>query len=290
MDDKLSLPGGLERSFEKISPTALLTAHGRSFSDIPFASEMYIELARRKGGDTFDAGRYLAPRLESRHLLTDDALFHTGSTQILEVAAGFSTRGLAWVSRNFRRGKYVEFDLPDVIETKRTVIRFIEPTALGHLYLCRGDALEANDMAKAARILHPQLQRAVITEGLMMYLTQEERIKLAENVKAALERSGGVWITSDVMIKKMLEEDEIYSPGKMERIRTETQSDINANAFDNVGEATEFFTSLGFDVQVRYFSEVAGRLRSPARLGIDAQEVQRINRHSTVFVMRPTSN
>jgi O-methyltransferase involved in polyketide biosynthesis len=113
-------------SFEKIIPTAWLVAFRRTFSDIPFSKEIFTEL------DTLRKTHFLeitdellepkfSPQFEARHKIIDRLILTQSANQILEIAAGFSGRGMT-MSENSSI-KYVEFDLPDVIKDKKIIAK-----------------------------------------------------------------------------------------------------------------------------------------------------------------------
>src|SRR6185295_20425960 len=111
-----------------ISATAKLSAYYRQFSDIPFAAEVatLIGADDTVGQITRDHGlepeklTFYAPMFEARYKSITQLIRKSGASQILELASGYSLRGLdLTLTRSIR---YVEADLPEVIETKRALL------------------------------------------------------------------------------------------------------------------------------------------------------------------------
>jgi len=89
----------MKESYEKISPTAKLVAYLRTFSDIPYAKEIADESESEKAfreltEESAKSMVRLAPYWEARYKGTNQVLTKHGITQILEIAAGLSPRGL----------------------------------------------------------------------------------------------------------------------------------------------------------------------------------------------------
>ncbi len=284
MDDRaLPTTTDLPRSFDAISPTALLTAHGRRFSNIEFAEEMCRELERHGPVDALGASQYLATRLETRHILVDELLRRTDHPQVLEVAAGYDTRGMSWALRHL--GRYVELDRKPVSTMKQSIVEKIQPDGISNLHFVSGDALNSDDLNRAAALMHPHHEIAVIAEGLMMYLSPDERAQLASHMRALLLQRGGTWITPDIVLREMLDDPFVTPRGKMEQVRDVTQSDLYGHAYSTVDEAQQFFWDLGFTVDVFPFSIAEVALTSRARLGLSQDDVHRANQYSNAFVL-----
>ena len=78
------------RDYEKIIPTAWLTAYPRIFTDIPFSKDIFDQLEqikKEKGqpGVSEDLKvKNLAPELEARYKLGDRLIYESGLQQIVE--------------------------------------------------------------------------------------------------------------------------------------------------------------------------------------------------------------
>src|SRR5690348_4412635 len=114
--------------FSRISVTAKVAAYYRQFSDIPFAAEAAksidangaFEQILREHGLEREPLTFYAPMFEARYKSITELIRKSGAAQVLELASGYSLRGLdLTLSRPLR---YVEVDLPEVIATKRALL------------------------------------------------------------------------------------------------------------------------------------------------------------------------
>ncbi len=165
--------------FNLVSPTALYPVFARGeFTDIPFARQM---LDRLRTGTPFPPDAYphevlrsYAPFFEARFKSVNHILVKENASQILELAAGFSPRGMEWSGRGTL---YVETDLADMMERKRSLIEEILGSVPENLKLCSASALDLDELAAACACFRNQ-PVAVTTEGLLRYLTFPEKTQL----------------------------------------------------------------------------------------------------------------
>ncbi len=101
-------------NFESISPTAILTSYPRTFTDIPYEKDIYKWLTENCN-ENVKLNKMLAPEIEARYKLTNKILDELGINQILELAAGYSSRGLIYSQKGYN---YVEMDLESVSKNK----------------------------------------------------------------------------------------------------------------------------------------------------------------------------
>jgi len=124
--DSQGQPAG-QAEHARIGPTAWAVAYRRTFFDIPYARDIFDELKR-----IMQPPR-LTPELaeeqacahdlqfEARFRLVSQLLEENRAKQILEIASGFSPRGLAMTHDG--SVEYVEADLPDIIKAKKEIVR-----------------------------------------------------------------------------------------------------------------------------------------------------------------------
>lgn len=281
---------GNEKDHSKVAPTANGVAYLRTFSDIPLTRELYEALERQlqASGQPDVAARMkrdkLAPQLEARYKLVDKLLLSTGITQVVELAAGIAPRGIN-LAGSHPEMKYVELDLPGVIKEKEGLIASMGITTPANLSIVSGDALVSEDVKRAVGSFDPNKPIAVMNEGLMRYLTFDEKTTLARNVHGLLEQFGGAWITPDISLKSALVREDEAASGHISNLQQTTGIDISQNVFDDVAHARTFFEDLGFSVEEHSFLEVSDQLVSPAKLGMSDEEVTRLNEPCTAFVM-----
>jgi hypothetical protein len=128
---------------------------------------------------------------------------------------------------------------------------------------------------------------AVLNEGLLRYLSHDEKATVGRNIRTLLLEFGGVWITPDVAAKDMVNIGNNMEINKQDsRTSTITGIDIDKNKFENETEARQFFEDLGFTIERRPFSEVFHQLVSPGK-GDNAVPLEELLGKSAVYVMRP---
>jgi O-methyltransferase involved in polyketide biosynthesis len=248
--------------FERVSATALgpVIARGE-YSDIPFAREILAYLRERslEPPDEFLKGiRAQAPFFEARFKAVSRILAELQATQIFELASGFSPRGL---DPAFGGLAYVEVDLPKMIEQKREIVTALLGSIPSHLKFCRASVLNYDELAQGLRHFRKE-PVAVTSEGLLRYLTFDEKAQLAENVKSILHIYGGAWITPDIHLKKWAPENR---PGSSTdwSFAALLGRDIKPNYFDDFVHARSFFEGCGFQVEERPLLEgIRGRVIS----------------------------
>jgi O-methyltransferase involved in polyketide biosynthesis len=219
------MPGPTTRpDFAPVSYTAEKILQKRAFyTSIPHARAMADALGvhwqvsplrrtlRRLVWGEVKAGRYIQFRYDA----ISDALRDCPDWGVLEIAAGYSTRG---IDESPRRECYVESDLPDLIARKPALVAAIvaAPRANHHFTtfnLCARADVEATGRLLAG--LHLQRPLAVIHEGLLMYLDRDEQKVARDHIRWLLATCSpqGVWVTPDFS-----ERDQRGSP--MQRLLT----------------------------------------------------------------------
>jgi len=285
------------KPYEKISPTAWKTAYLRTFADIKYAREIFEELEENLKASIspeelkkFNESNKpeLAPQYEARYKLLNKLLKESGINQFLELASGFSPRGILMTEEN-PSIEYVEVDLPGILSEKKKIVeKLIAKSKLrrrDNLHFEEENALETNSLLEAAHFFQ-QKPIAVFHEGLLRYLNFEEKAIIAKNIHSLLERFGGVWITPDISMKKIIQaEKDIYGENKTFSEKM-TGINIEENLFENEEQAQKFFRGLGFTIERHSLLEILNQLVSPQRLSLSRQVVEDQISPVVVFVMR----
>ncbi len=280
-----------ETDHSRVAPTAWGVAYLRTFTDIPLSQEFFDSLNGhvQAGGEPDIATRasrdHLAPQLEARYKLVDKLILEKGINQIIELAAGVATHGIN-LTRSNPDLTYVELDLPGVVEEKRAIIEDLGIQLPSNLTVREGDTLREEDIRRAVSGFSNDKPLTVLNEGLMRYLTFEEKATLARITHNLLSEFGGVWITPDISLRQALSREDEAASGHTQGLRLTTGIDIENNVFENVDHAKEFFGNLGFSIEQHGFLEVTDQLVSPSKLGMSVEEVQRLNEPCVAFVMR----
>ncbi len=140
-------------------------------------------------------GVTLERMLLERHLLVDDLLAQAietdGVSQVLELAAGMSGRGLRMLQRYGDRGlRYVETDLPGMVVRKRQALTRVRPRPGDAHQLAKLDAftIKSPDSLEAVVRSHldPDKPTAIISEGLLNYFPRSAVTELWTRLAALL--------------------------------------------------------------------------------------------------------
>ena len=130
-------------SYESVSPTAILTSYPRIFTDIPYEKEIY-EWLSKNCNEEVKLNKLLAPEIEARYKLANKLLDKQNVTQVLEIAAGYTSRGLSYSQNGY---KYVEMDLAEVNNKKKRIINELFEMN-DNLHIVSGNALNMDDYVK----------------------------------------------------------------------------------------------------------------------------------------------
>lgn len=251
----------------KISPTAKLVAYWRQFAEIPFSKDIAqnfeVEKTMRTifGQDMLeiDDKNLFISLVELRYKCIQNLILKRNFKQVLEFASGISLRGLAMTQDP--ELTYVETDLPELNQEKISLVQNImyknNITRRPNLFFHATNILNYAEIEEALKHFDPKAPLLIVHEGLMQYLSKEEKKIAAKNIHKVLSRFGGLWVTPDfdtkTTINHSLQEREGYSKMR-DIINLKTGRDFEENAFDNDAEIFTFFKELGFkvDFQAQY--------------------------------------
>ena len=240
-----------QRDFSTISPSAKSLLLVKSQTSLPFARQAaellwgaaYVEAAHRKADATPGAAQRRG-HFEIRARSVDAALRELGATRVLEIAAGLSFRGLAMASRE--DVFYLDTDLPEMAALKADLVARLHPGPLiGTLSVRALDALDAEAFRAAVADIPPG-PLAIVHEGLLMYLNDDEKARLAASVRAALLERGGVWVTADVYVRSDVR---LSWEEHMKKFLEEHR--VEENKFADFAAAEAYFEANGFTITRR---------------------------------------
>ncbi len=272
-----------DKTYEEISPTAIVTSYPRTFTDIPYEKEIYNWLENHCNEEV-TLNKMLAPEIEARYKLTNKLLDKYGIKQVLELAAGYSSRGLIYSEKGYN---YVEMDLENVSKNKINLLSSIKQDIPNNLKIISGNALRKSDFDKCKYYLKKDEPVVIINEGLLRYLTFAEKKVVAQNIHDLLLEQGGIWITSDVTPKKFISSQDKALEGFNKNVSSITsRNDLN-DRFEDINHVKEFFGEIGFDiVEVHKFNEVKDELYSANNLNIINDKIEKTLEDAIVVVMK----
>lgn len=273
----------MNKNYEEISPTAIVTSYPRIFTDIPYEKEIHNWLSSNVHQDV-KLTKELAPEIEARYKLVSKLLDKTKITQVLELAAGYTSRGLNYSKKGYT---YIEMDLAEVSNNKKRVLDSLETDTPENLKLLVGNVLEEEDVLKCEEYFKEDEPVAVINEGLLRYLTFAEKTEVAKNIHKVLEKHGGVWITSDVTPKKFITSQNAALKDFNKNLNTITSRNNLDDRFDDIEHVKRFYNELGFEVvEVHKFNEVKDNLYSINELNIYNDKIEETLERAIVVIMK----
>lgn len=273
-----------DKEYEDISQTAIVTSYPRTFTDIPYEKEIYSWLEKNCNCNVA-LYKDLAPEIEARYKLINKLLKKYPVNQVLELASGYSSRGLIYAKKGF---KYVEIDLKSVSKNKEKIIKNITNEIPINLKLISGNVLKASDFEKCSSYFQKNQPIAVINEGLLRYLTFAEKKIVGENIHNLLSTYKGIWITSDLTPKKFIDfQNEALKDFNLKVSDLTTRNNLN-DRFENLEHIKQFYGNIGFEViEVHKFSEVKDELYSVNTLNIINDKIEKTLDDAIVVVMKP---
>lgn len=271
-----------DTDFTSIETTALVTSYPRTLTDIPYEKEIFAELQKKETKD-IPLQKELAPSIEARYKLINKLIEQKEANQVLELAAGYSSRGL-----NFALcGKtFIEMDLESISKNKTAILQSIVKELPNNLHILTGNALNTADYEQCRPFLDKHKKLAVITEGLLRYLSFDEKKIVAENIFALLSEFSGVWITCDITPKAYIKSQRKHMPHWQETLSTLTPRSSLNNIFEDKDHITDFFSKVGFDTEFHPFSEIKESLYSPKILGYNQEKVDSLLENALVAVFK----
>jgi O-methyltransferase involved in polyketide biosynthesis len=235
--------------FRRVSVTALIPAFARGeYTTIPWAREMLAVLRERGAalpeGPWREYGAF-ASIFDARFRAVTRLVEEKAATQVLELAAGLSPRGAELASRGI---VYVEADLAESITLKREVVTAMLGSVPKNLHLSAASAIDREQLLACCAPFAAGQPVAVTTEGLLRYLTFEEKTLVAANVREILQRYGGWWITPDIHLRAFAERQ---TPAHRQAESKTLGRSLDANYFEDLDHARQFFERCGFAVDSR---------------------------------------
>ena len=145
-----------------------------------------------------------------------------------------------------------------------------------NLYYRIANALDRESLLQAAIPFQSGKPIAIITEGLLPYLTREEKETLAGNIRDLLKQHDGIWITPDIHTKQLLKffsQADGTMQQRMQNVLGATGRDIETNTFEDENDVRQFFTNAGFTIEEYPYSNVLDDLSSVKLSNLNPEEI-----------------
>jgi len=289
-----------ELSFENVGPTAMFVAYLRQVSGMPVAGKIaelagakkYIDKFVKEVNEKFNLSSEqiekltikFAPSMELRQLSVMNFLKSRGVKNILEIAAGISSRGIEMTADS--EISYVESDMPKMIAEKEKLAKYFLPEKRNNLSFMAANALSLDDLMKASEKLKCPI--AIVNEGLLGYLTREERIIVMKNIHKILEEKGGFWITTDFSTPENRKDD--FENQKLQETVYETMKKVTSrfmkdNTFSDENEILNFIEENGFKVEIFNQIDFAEGMVSGVNLNISDEQIKKMLANKKLYIL-----
>ena len=127
----------------------------------------------------------------------------------------------------------------------------------------------------------------VINEGLLRYLTFDEKRQVAQNTYALLSKYDGIWITCDVTPKKFMNSQDKALPNFNKNLANITSRNNLNDRFEDINHIKDFFGDIGFElIEVHKFNEMKDELYSVNKLNIFDEKIEKTLEDAIVVVMK----
>ena len=253
-------------TFEKANPifnTAKMTLYWLAQSGVPNA-RLYLH----ETGFDSDFNPSTIPAFEAcalpntiaqeiRYTAINDLVRKAGNRNILDLACGYSPRGLDMIEDGYR---YHGGDLQMVVPQIEPIVKKLAKDKADMVSYSVVDVTNYNSVMAAADQLTGPI--TVITEGLMVYLSEYEKRSLCDNIASVLRKHGGCWICPDFNTNEYAMEFSSLFVGKhaldavkntMKQYAEKSGGNLTKNMSVDVSSNMEIFSNAGLEVEILPF-------------------------------------
>ena len=284
-----------EETFDRVSTTAQFVAYWRQYTDIPFALDVAVYINANETIETFLRDNHVAPGevswyaplFEVRYKSIQEAVRRFGLQQVVELASGFSLRGLS-LTRD-PGITYIETDLRGLTDEKAALVSGLRQkyglSDYGNFHMSAADALDPGQLMFAARLLRDDRPAAVVSEGLFPYLTVREMETVVINIKTLLARYGGVWITPDFLLKG--DGTRTFQQRRQvgDAIAQLTGRRLHSTMFDSEQQLFSFFERFGLQAGVLNQADLAPDIVSLKALNLPQDIIEKARPKLNLWVL-----
>jgi len=278
-------------NFSRISGTALLCLEARAkFTDLPYVKEMFNYVYRKTeycSSLLFDkimknpSSRKRISTLETSYVAINEILMNLNHP-VIEIAAGLSPRGLEFSDKV----PYMETDLPDMISLKKEIAGKIKPRS-SH-YFASLNIIDKESFYYFFKNLPPDFDGkpvAVVSEGLMMYFSEREKVQMRDNLAglSKIHNNAVYWVTTDFSARDTFQDD-ILIDTVMKNVEKSTKRKLNR--FSSDADVRKFLNSASLKGKVFSIEHIADKLSCLDKLDIPKDELRDILHLSRPWVIQ----
>lgn len=279
------------KDFDRISPTALLVAYARQFSNIPYAKALANLIGAQATVEQLlpqssERPMELAVLIEGRYRAINQRMSTFNPVQVVELASGLSPRSLE-ITQN-PEITFIESDLPALISQKQQLVSQLVGDR-PNLHFAAIDATsQPNALLLHANLLDLQKPVMLLCEGLLMYLTFAQKQQVFTNIRELLQIYGGVWITPDLTARtdwsRRWQNDPILQRFSQKLARL-TATSTQDTVFDHFDHIQDFVDQQGFSVEKYSTNYLLDQLTCLQPLGISLETAASLLDGLSIYVL-----
>lgn len=243
-----------ETEFDRISPTALVIAHLRSYMrHTPYVEEIARRSNAAQEFNSLPLSQYphdFTILMQGRYQTLSYLVEQYNNRNIVEVASGISARGLTLTEKRTDY-TYVETDLPRSIKTKQALVSdILQNTERSNLHFSPLDITNGQQLDAAITLLGKG-STTLVSEGVFAYLNREAIAEAARNIHRILSDRGGVWLTDMVTQEVVNRSRTALDDGSRELVdalSVLSTVELSQTALKDESDARSFFDALGFKI------------------------------------------
>jgi O-methyltransferase involved in polyketide biosynthesis len=154
--------------------------------------------------------------------------------------------------------------------------------------LAAANALDPDQLRDATRGFTPDRPIAVVSEGLLQYLSPAELETVTQNVRGLLSTFGGTWITSDFSLK-----DEVGPVSERQRrfravVAAATDRQLYDSAFDNDAALQAFLARCRLVSEPVNQLDLVPEVVSMRTLALAPETLARLAPRLKLWIVRPS--
>lgn len=235
--------------------------------------------------------------LEGRYVAVNNALEAEGNPHVMELASGFSPRGLDFTRKDANQ-IYIETDLAGLQQIKREIVEGIRQnevleglTATPNYHLIPLNCVNRKEFMRAAKPYADSARDkplAIVHGGLFPYLDREEQKMTRDNIAEVLRTYSpdGMWVTPDIVLKGNVKTFMTNPIMWWRRKKIGKKTGRKLSFFEDENEAKEFLAEGGFKTEVIHSAYLADSLSCVKNLGLNPDKVRQKASSYDIYKMK----